>query len=93
MRTSEYIQVENLDFSSMSDQKAKISKALGTYFEENIKRHQAESWFDIDRTKLGFQIPFSRIFYEHLPAKSKDLIIPRLEELMDKQIGWIRNGN
>ena len=92
MRTSEYIQVENLDFSSMSDQKTKISKALDAYFEENIRKHQSESWFDIDRTKLGFQIPFSRIFYEHLPAKSKDLIIPRLEELMDKQIGWIRNG-
>jgi type I restriction enzyme M protein len=92
MRSSEYIQVENLDFSSMLDQKARISKALDAYFEENIRRHQPESWFDIDRTKLGFQIPFSRIFYDHSPAKSKDSIIPRLEELMDKQLGWIRNG-
>lgn len=91
MRTTEYIQVENLDFSSMSAQKEKIQKALEAYFELNIRKYQPESWFDIERTKLGFQIPFSRIFYEHLPAKSKDSIIPRLEELLAKQLEWIRN--
>ena len=92
LRSSEYIKVDNLDFSSMSDQKIVIAKALNLYFEKNVKQHQPESWFDIDRTKLGFEIPFSRIFYDHSPAKSKDSIVPRLVELMDKQLGWIKNG-
>jgi type I restriction enzyme M protein len=92
LRSSEYVQIDNLEFSTMDEQKEIIAKALDLYFEKNIRKHQPESWFDIDRTKLGFEIPFSRIFYNHSPAKSKDSVIPRLEELMDKQLGWIRNG-
>jgi len=39
------------------------------WFEREVKPHVSDAWIDYDKTKVGFEIPFNRHFYQYQPPR------------------------
>ena len=51
------------------------------YFEREIKPFNPDAWIDKTKTKVGYEIPFTRLFYKYeAPEKSED-IAKRISEI------------
>ena len=42
-----------------------LSEDVETYFRREVLPHAADAWIDHDKTKVGYEIPFNRHFYEY----------------------------
>ncbi len=54
------------------------------YMEKNVYPYAPDAWFDEKKTKIGYEIPFTREFYKYVPPRKSDEIFASLQEL-DKQ--------
>ena len=45
-----------------------ISQA-DTYLDTDIRPYAPEAWIDHTKTKIGYEIPFTRHFYEYVPPR------------------------
>ncbi len=52
-----------------SQRTAALVKQADAYLEAEIKPYAADAWIDHDKTKIGYEIPFTRHFYEYLPPR------------------------
>uniref|UniRef100_UPI00352A2500 type I restriction-modification system subunit M n=1 Tax=Aerococcus urinaeequi TaxID=51665 RepID=UPI00352A2500 len=51
-----------------------LTEDIEVYFEREIKPFNPEAWIDKKKTKLGYEIPFTRLFYKYKePEKSEDI--------------------
>lgn len=58
-----------------------LTEDIEVYFEREIKPFNPEAWIDKKKTKLGYEIPFTRLFYKYKePEKSED-IAKRVSEI------------
>lgn len=58
-----------------------LTEDIEVYFEREIKPFNPEAWIDKKKTKLGYEIPFTRLFYKYKePEKSED-IAKRISEI------------
>lgn len=60
-----------------------LTEDIDTYFEREIKPFNPEAWVDKKKTKIGYEIPFTRLFYKYeKPEKTEDITlrIKKLEE-------------
>lgn len=60
-----------------------LSQDIQSYFEKEIKPFNQDSWIDDKKTKIGYEIPFVRLFYKYeLPERSNDIAkrIKNIEE-------------
>lgn len=48
---------------------AALVKQADEYLEAEIKPYAADAWIDHDKTKIGYEIPFTRHFYEYIPPR------------------------
>jgi type I restriction enzyme M protein len=46
-----------------------LTMDVTTYFEERVRPHAPETWVSSRPTKIGFEIPFARIFYRYKPPR------------------------
>ena len=57
---------------------------IDDYFEREVKPYNPNAWIDKKKTKVGYEIPFTRYFYKYeAPEKSED-IAERIVALEDK---------
>lgn len=54
---------------------------IDEYFEREIKSHVSEAWIDRSKTKIGYEIPMTRYFYEFNEPESIENVLERLEWL------------
>jgi len=58
-----------------------LSEDIDAYFEREIKPFNQDAWIDKKKTKVGYEIPFTRLFYKYeAPEKSED-IAKRISEI------------
>jgi len=58
-----------------------LTEDIDEYFEREIKPFNQEAWIDKKKTKVGYEIPFTRLFYKYeAPEKSED-IAKRISEI------------
>jgi type I restriction enzyme M protein len=51
-----------------------LKEDIGEYFEREIKPHAVDAWIDESKSKIGYEIPFNRYFYEFtLPRPLADI--------------------
>lgn len=55
-----------------------------TYMKKNVYPYAPEAWIDEKKTRIGYEIPFTREFYKYIPPRKSDEIFASLQEL-DKQ--------
>jgi len=51
-----------------------LTEDIDAYFEREIKPFNPDAWIDKKKTKVGYEIPFTRLFYKYeAPEKSEDI--------------------
>lgn len=43
-----------------------------------------DAWVDKKKTKVGFEIPFTRLFYKYQAPESSDVIASRIKEIEER---------
>jgi len=52
-----------------------LKRDIDDYFRQEVLPYVPDAWIDREKTKLGFEIPFTRYFYKYTPPrKSKDIL-------------------
>jgi type I restriction enzyme M protein len=47
-----------------------LKESIHGYFEREVKPHVPDAWIDEEKTKVGYEVPFTRHFYEYTPLRS-----------------------
>jgi len=54
------------------------------YFEREVKPHVPDAWIDESKTKIGYEIPFTRHFYKYEPPRPSEEIMAEIKELEEQ---------
>jgi type I restriction enzyme M protein len=58
-----------------------LKEDIQTYFEREVLPHVSDAWIDHSRTKIGYEIPFTRYFYEYQPLRPLEEIDLEIQTL------------
>ena len=61
-----------------------LSEDIEQYFSREVEPHLPNSWIDFDKSKVGYEINFTKYFYKYKPLRSSEDITRDLLEL-DKE--------
>jgi type I restriction enzyme M protein len=63
---------------------------IEAYFRREVLPHVSDAWIDHDRTKVGYEIPFSRHFYKYTPPRPLDEIDTELRQVSEEIMKMLR---
>ena len=66
-----------------------LSKDIEAYFAREVLPHVPDAWIDFSKTKVGYEVNFTKYFYQYKPLRSLADIradILKLEEETDGMI-------
>lgn len=66
-----------------------LKEDIYEYFEREVKPHVPDAWIDEDKTKIGYEIPFTRHFYEYTPLRPLEEIDAEIKELENEILGLL----
>ena len=58
-----------------------LSENIDDYFEKEVLPHVPDAWIDHDKTRVGYEIPFTRYFYEYTQLRPSSEIKAEIQEL------------
>ena len=58
-----------------------LKEDIHEYFEREVKPHVPDAWIDEEKTKVGYEIPFTRHFYKYVPPRPLEEIEKDIREL------------
>ena len=64
-------------------------QSIHQYFLKEVKPHVEEAWINLDSTKIGYEISFTKYFYRHKPLRSMDEVARDIIDLEQKAEGLI----
>ncbi len=70
------------DSSLRDTENVPLSEDIEDYFAREVLPHVPDAWIDHDKTKTGYEIPFTRHFYRYTPPRSLDEIQKDLRVLV-----------
>jgi type I restriction enzyme M protein len=47
-----------------------LSEDIETYFEREVKPYVQDAWIDHEKTRIGYEIPFTRHFYKYASLRN-----------------------
>jgi len=63
---------------------------IGAYFENEVQPHVPDAWIDTTKTKVGYEIPFTRIFYKYQSPRTLEEIDADLEARIARVLNMLR---
>ena len=69
------------DSSKRDTESIPWTEDIETYMERNVYPYAPDAWIDEKKTKIGYEIPFTREFYKYVAPRSSADIFAHLEEL------------
>ena len=63
---------------------------ITAYFAREVLPHVPDAWIDDTKTKIGYEIPFTRHFYEYVPPRPLEEIDADLNELVTEIMDLLR---
>jgi type I restriction enzyme M protein len=58
-----------------------LKESIHEYFEREVQPHVPDAWIDESKTKIGYEVPFTRHFYEYTELRSSEEIKEEIKEL------------
>jgi type I restriction enzyme M protein len=58
-----------------------LSEDIEQYFQREVEPHLPNSWIDFEKSKVGYEINFTKYFYQYKPLRSSEEITNELLEL------------
>ena len=68
------------DTSKRDTENVPLAEDIDAYFEREVIPYNPQAWVDKAKTKVGYEIPFVRTFYEYKQIEPSDVIASRIEE-------------
>lgn len=83
---------ENVPFTYGGNDDADAGRVttIKTYFEAEVRPHVPDAWVDTAKTKVGYEIPFTRHFYKYIPPRPLAEIDADLEKQVAKILDLLR---
>lgn len=82
------------DSSKRDTESIPWAENIEEYMQKNVFPYAPDAWIDEKKSKIGYEIPFTREFYKYVPLRHSDEIFAHLKELeqqesalMDKIMG------
>ncbi|MFA6618989.1 MAG: class I SAM-dependent DNA methyltransferase [Candidatus Neomarinimicrobiota bacterium] len=75
---------ENIPFLKTDQDGNLVSQTIEEYFEREVKPHLPTAWIDETKTKIGYEINFTKYFYEFKPLRPLDKIKADILALEEK---------
>ena len=68
----------------MNDKDGNMKEDIQEYFKREVLPYSPDAWIDESATKLGYEIPMTRYFYEYSEPESIETIEGRISDLKKK---------
>lgn len=62
----------------------KWNENIDEYFEREVFPFAPDAWMDREKDKIGYEIPFTKFFYEYKPLRDLSLIMKDIEDLEEQ---------
>jgi type I restriction enzyme M protein len=69
------------DSSLRDTENVPLKEDIDEYFKREVLPFVPDAWIDKDKTKIGYEIPFTRYFYKYIPPRPSDEIAVEIREL------------
>jgi type I restriction enzyme M protein len=66
-----------------------LSEDVHEYVEREVLPYVPDAWIDEDKTRIGYEIPFTRDFYEYVPPRPLEEINTEIEVLEKEILGLL----
>jgi len=60
---------ENIPFLKKDENGNLVKQTINEYFEREVRLHLPDAWIDESKTKIGYEINFTKYFYEFKPLR------------------------
>jgi type I restriction enzyme M protein len=77
------------DSSLRDTENVPLDEDVGTYFAREVLPHVPDAWIDHEKTKVGYEIPFNRLFYVFEPPRPLEAIDADLKAVTDRILAMI----
>ena len=67
-----------------------LSDDIEEYFAREVLPHVPDAWIDHSKTKIGYEIPFTRMFYKYVPPRPLEEIDADLNKLVAEIMSMLR---
>lgn len=67
-----------------------LTEDIQSYFEREVLPHVPDAWIDHDKKKIGYEIPFTRHFYNFIPPRSLEEIDHDLKAVTNEILELLR---
>ena len=64
-------------------EKVPMTEDIEEYFQREVLPYVPDAWIDTKKTKVGYEIPMTRYFYEYKKPEASDDILARIVNLED----------
>jgi len=72
------------DTSKRDTERVPLSESIDEYYDREVRPHLSDSWIDRSKDKVGYEINFTKYFYEFIPLRSLKEISKDLKNLDDE---------
>ena len=62
-----------------------IKQDIDDYMARNVLPYNPDAWIDTKKSKMGYEIPFTREFYKYVAPRSSEEIFAHLQELEEQE--------
>ncbi|MCD7892104.1 MAG: type I restriction-modification system subunit M [Erysipelotrichaceae bacterium] len=84
------------DASKRDYENVPLTQDIDDYFECEIKPYNKDAWIDKSKTKVGYEIPFTRYFYKYEELEDSTVIAARLkgreQDIMNAMLKLFMDG-
>lgn len=78
------------DSSKRDYERVPLKEDIDEYFDREVKPHLRDAWMDRSKDKTGYEINFTKYFYEYKPLRSLDEINKDLLKLEEETEGLLK---
>ena len=78
------------DTSLRDTENVPLKEDIHEYFKREVLPHVPDAWIDENKTKIGYEINFTKYFYEFKPLRSLDEITKDIMELEQETSGLLK---
>lgn len=78
------------DTSLRDTENVPLKESITEYFNREVLPFTTDAWIDEKKSKVGYEIPFTRYFYKYEEPKSSAVIMEEIEKLEEELSGGLR---
>lgn len=79
-----------VDTSKRDTENVPLIEDIDSYFNREVLPYNPNAWIDKAKTKVGYEIPFTRYFYKYEAPEKADVIAERIEAMETELISSLR---